>query len=134
MQELGSDIYEIKYDDIESDDDSPTIAQYSTDSTSKDNELNINVGGKVFQIAYMAVARFPKTRLGKLATYTDSTRKLGLCDDYSVPNNEYFFDRDPAIFHHIFNFYRTGVLWIKNELCPRNFLEEIHYWGIRIKN
>ena len=29
---------------------------------------------------------------------------------------------------------RTGVLWIKDELCPRNFLEEINYWGVRIKN
>lgn len=29
---------------------------------------------------------------------------------------------------------RTGVLWIKDELCPRSFLEEINYWGVRIKN
>lgn len=28
---------------------------------------------------------------------------------------------------------RTGVLSIKDELCPYNFLEEIHYWGVRIK-
>lgn len=28
---------------------------------------------------------------------------------------------------------RTGVLSIKDELCPHNFLEEIHYWGVRIK-
>ncbi|KAI7793021.1 putative potassium voltage-gated channel subfamily V member 2 [Triplophysa rosa] len=47
---------------------------------------------------------------------------------------KFFFDRDPDIFHNIFNFYRTGVVWIKDELCPRNFLEEINYWGVRIKN
>lgn len=29
---------------------------------------------------------------------------------------------------------RTGVLSIKGELCPRNFIEEINYWGVRIKN
>lgn len=29
---------------------------------------------------------------------------------------------------------RTGVLCIKGELCPRNFIEEINYWGVRIKN
>ncbi|MED6244292.1 hypothetical protein ATANTOWER_003028 [Ataeniobius toweri] len=28
---------------------------------------------------------------------------------------------------------RTGVLCIKEDLCPHNFLEEIHYWGVRIK-
>lgn len=26
------------------------------------------------------------------------------------------------------------MLWIKDELCPRNFLEEINYWGVRVKN
>ncbi|XP_072928427.1 potassium voltage-gated channel subfamily V member 2 [Hemitrygon akajei] len=135
MQELGSDIYEIKYDDeTDSEEELLTVPQYKVVSPFKDYKLNINVGGKIFQINYRAAARFPKTRIGKLATYTNPTRKLDLCDDYSVKDNEYYFDRDPAIFHHIFNFYRTGVLWIKNELCPRNFLEEIHYWGIRIKN
>ncbi|XP_032874681.1 potassium voltage-gated channel subfamily V member 2 [Amblyraja radiata] len=134
MQDLGCD-YEIKYDDeSDSDQELSTVPQSKLRSPFKDYNLNINVGGRMFQINYRAAARFPKTRIGRLATYTDPTRKLDLCDDYSVKDNEYFFDRDPAIFHHIFNFYKTGVLWIKNELCPRNFLEEIHYWGIRIKH
>uniref|UniRef100_A0A3B4T8N5 Potassium voltage-gated channel subfamily V member 2 n=1 Tax=Seriola dumerili TaxID=41447 RepID=A0A3B4T8N5_SERDU len=96
--------------------------------------LNINVGGTVYQLPYRLAARYPKTRIGRLATYTDHSRKLDLCDDYIVQSNEFFFDRDPKIFHNIFNFYRTGVLWIKDELCPRSFLEEINYWGVRIKN
>ena len=25
------------------------------------------------------------------------------------------------------------MLCIKDELCPHHFLEEIHYWGVRIK-
>lgn len=29
---------------------------------------------------------------------------------------------------------RTGVLSIKGELCPRSFIEEINYWGVRMKN
>ncbi|XDV21438.1 hypothetical protein PO909_026535 [Leuciscus waleckii] len=78
-------------------------------------------------------ARYPQSRIGRLATYTDLNMKLNLCDDYVVKDNEYFFDRDPDVFNSIFNFYRTGVLWIKDELCPRNFLEEINYWGVRIK-
>uniref|UniRef100_A0A3B4XWJ7 Potassium voltage-gated channel subfamily V member 2 n=1 Tax=Seriola lalandi dorsalis TaxID=1841481 RepID=A0A3B4XWJ7_SERLL len=89
---------------------------------------------QVYQLPYRLAARYPKTRIGRLATYTDHSRKLDLCDDYIVQSNEFFFDRDPKIFHNIFNFYRTGVLWIKDELCPRNFLEEINYWGVRIKN
>ncbi|XP_074707590.1 potassium voltage-gated channel subfamily V member 2-like [Strix uralensis] len=95
--------------------------------------LNINVGGKLFQIAYKVAARYPITRLGKLALYTDPMKKLQLCDDYSVQKNEYFFDRDPSIFHYIFHFYSSGVLWIMDEMCPSNFVEEIEYWGIHLK-
>ncbi|KAH1174651.1 potassium voltage-gated channel subfamily V member 2-like [Mauremys mutica] len=95
--------------------------------------LNINVGGKSFQIPYKMAARYPITRIGKLAISTDPMKKLKLCDDYSVQRNEYFFDRDPLIFHYIFHFYRSGVLWIMDELCPTNFVEEIEYWGIHLK-
>ncbi|XP_071583744.1 potassium voltage-gated channel subfamily V member 2-like [Heliangelus exortis] len=95
--------------------------------------LNINVGGRLFHIAYKVAARYPITRLGKLALYTDPMKKLQLCDDYSVQKNEYFFDRDPSIFHYIFHFYCSGVLWIMDEICPSNFVEEIEYWGIHLK-
>uniref|UniRef100_A0A8C6ZQZ1 Potassium voltage-gated channel subfamily V member 2-like n=1 Tax=Nothoprocta perdicaria TaxID=30464 RepID=A0A8C6ZQZ1_NOTPE len=95
--------------------------------------LNINVGGKSFQIACKVAARYPVTRIGKLAVYTDPMKKLKLCDDYSVQRNEYFFDRDPTIFHYIFHFYRSGVLWIRDEICPSHFMEEIAYWGLHLK-
>ncbi|KAM9330682.1 potassium voltage-gated channel subfamily V member 2 [Gastrophryne carolinensis] len=98
------------------------------------NLLHINVGGTAYFISYMVAASYPKTRIGRLATYTDRQRKLDLCDDYSPVEDVYFFDRDPAIFHHIYNFYRTGVLWVRDELCPRSFLEEINYWGVRVKH
>lgn len=134
MQELSRDIYNLEeeYDDDEEDKVLPATLKIL--SPAKNYMLNINVGGKVYQISYKVAAKYPKTRIGRLATYTDHNRKLDLCDDYIVQNNEFFFDRDPDVFHIIFNFYRTGVLWIKDELCPRNFLEEINYWGVRIKN
>uniref|UniRef100_A0A3B3Z9Q3 Potassium channel, subfamily V, member 2a n=1 Tax=Periophthalmus magnuspinnatus TaxID=409849 RepID=A0A3B3Z9Q3_9GOBI len=133
LQELSRDIYDIYAEyEAEYDDVYPQIKQISP--SKKNYMININVGGKPYQIAYKMAAKYPKTRIGRLATYTDHNMKLDLCDDYIVTNNEYFFDRDPDVFHCIFNFYRTGVLWIKDELCPRNFLEEINYWGVRIKN
>lgn len=107
MQELSRDIYDIyaEYREDEDDDDMRQI------SPSKRNYMiNINVGGKPYQISYNMAAMYPKTRIGRLATYTDHNMKLDLCDDYTVTNNEYFFDRDPDIFHSIFNFYRTGEL------------------------
>ncbi|XP_056273955.1 potassium voltage-gated channel subfamily V member 2-like [Pseudoliparis swirei] len=135
MQELSRDIYDIyaEYED-EADDCAPSSFLKTNLPSKKNYTININVGGKSYQIAYKSAAKYPKTRIGRLATYMDHNMKLDLCDDYTMTNNEYFFDRDPDVFHSIFNFYRTGVLWIKDDLCPRNFLEEINYWGVRIKN
>ncbi|XP_042333752.1 potassium voltage-gated channel subfamily V member 2-like [Sceloporus undulatus] len=95
--------------------------------------LNLNVGGKCFQIACKVAAKYPVTRIGQLALSTDPMKKLTLCDDYSVPKNEYFFDRDPLIFHYVYHFYRSGVMWVMEEMCPSNFVEEIEYWGIHMK-
>ncbi|XP_053556066.1 potassium voltage-gated channel subfamily V member 2-like [Bombina bombina] len=94
--------------------------------------LNLNVGGKLFHIDYNVAVRYPVTRIGKLATCVDLVKRLDLCDDFSVQKNEYFFDRDPTVFYYIFHFYRSGVLWITDELCPTNFIEEIEYWGIHL--
>ncbi|XP_004591885.2 potassium voltage-gated channel subfamily V member 2 [Ochotona princeps] len=110
---------------IHTDDHSDTPAQVSM--------LNVNVGGHSYQLDYCELACHPKTRLGRLATSTSRSRQLGLCDDYEAQTGEYFFDRDPAVFQLIYNFYVSGVLLVRDELCPRSFLEELGYWGVRLK-
>ncbi|KYO20829.1 potassium voltage-gated channel subfamily V member 2 [Alligator mississippiensis] len=95
--------------------------------------LNINVGGQSYHLPYQIVALYPKTRLGRLATSTNRHCQLGLCDDYAAQADEYFFDRDPAVFQLIYNFYASGVLQVRDELCPRSYLEELSYWGVRLK-
>ncbi|ETE71427.1 Potassium voltage-gated channel subfamily V member 2, partial [Ophiophagus hannah] len=95
--------------------------------------LNINVGGRTYHLTYQAVATYPNTRLGRLVTSTDRHCQLGLCDDYAAQGDEYFFDRDPAVFQLVYNFYASGVLQVQNELCPHSFLEELSYWGVRLK-
>ncbi|KAG7227214.1 hypothetical protein INR49_014014 [Caranx melampygus] len=57
--------------------------------------VNLNVGGKVFHIPKHLVLQYPKTRIGVLALCDDPVKRLTLCDDYNVQNNEFFFDRDP---------------------------------------
>ncbi|XP_039401850.1 potassium voltage-gated channel subfamily V member 2 [Mauremys reevesii] len=102
-------------------------------AASASSMLNINVGGKSYRLTYQAVAIYPKTRLGRLATSTDRSRQLGLCDDYAVQGDEYFFDRDPTVFQLVYNFYASGVLRVRDEQCPLSFLEELSYWGVRLK-
>ncbi|XP_019373186.1 PREDICTED: potassium voltage-gated channel subfamily V member 2 [Gavialis gangeticus] len=95
--------------------------------------LKVNVGGQSYHLPYQIVALYPKTRLGRLATSTNRRCQLGLCDDYAAQADEYFFDRDPAVFQLIYNFYASGVLRVRDELCPRSYLEELSYWGVRLK-
>lgn len=96
--------------------------------------ININVGGKLFCIPKTCAIKYPQTRIGSLALCRDRTELFQLCDDYSLCKNEFFFDRDPTIFPNIFHFYKSGVLWIVQEMCPINFEEEIEYWGLSLKD
>lgn len=112
---------------------SPDISSTAPATASAPSMLNINVGGQSYRLTYQAVAIYPKTRLGRLATSTDRRCQLGLCDDYTAQVDEYFFDRDPAVFQLVYNFYASGVLRVRDELCPRSFLEELSYWGVRLK-
>lgn len=98
------------------------------------NIVNLNVGGKVFHIPKHLVLQHPKTRIGVLALCNDPVKRLTLCDDYNVQNNEFFFDRDPMFFHYIFHFYCTKVLWVMDSLCPVNFEEEMSFWGLNLRD
>lgn len=100
----------------------------------KSNVVNLNIGGKVFHIPIHLVLKYPKTRIGVLALCKDPAKRLSLCDDYNVQNNEFFFDRDPMFFHYIFHFYCSNVLWVMDSLCPVNFEEELSFWGLRLKD
>lgn len=104
-----------------------------TDTPAQLSTLKVNVGGHSYQLECYELANYPKTRLGRLVTSTSRSCQLGLCDDYEAQTDEYFFDRDPAVFQLIYNFYISGVLLVRDELCPRSFLEELGYWGVRLK-
>ncbi|XP_037350025.1 potassium voltage-gated channel subfamily V member 2 [Talpa occidentalis] len=103
------------------------------DLLSASSTLNVNVGGHSYRLARRALARHPETRLGRLVTAKGRSRQLGLCDDYEARDDEYFFDRDPAVFQLVYNFYASGLLLVRDQLCPRGFLEELGYWGVRLR-
>ncbi|XP_041595748.1 potassium voltage-gated channel subfamily V member 2 [Vulpes lagopus] len=117
--------------DAPAEDEQPPDAR--SDPPAASSTLNVNVGGQSYRLDCCELACHPKTRLGRLAASASRSRQLGLCDDYEEQADEYFFDRDPAVFQLVYNFYASGVLLVRDELCPRGFLEELGYWGVRLK-
>ncbi|KAK7884724.1 hypothetical protein WMY93_027847 [Mugilogobius chulae] len=49
---------------------------------------------------------------------------------FNEETQEYFFDRDPEMFRHILNFYRTGKLHYPRHECIQAFDEELAFYGI----
>ncbi|XP_004457469.2 potassium voltage-gated channel subfamily V member 2 [Dasypus novemcinctus] len=124
---------EDQWKDVPAEEDQQPQPDGCTDRAAPSSTLNVNVGGHTYRLDFRELACYPKTRLGRLATSTSRSRQLGLCDDYEARKDEYFFDRDPAVFQLVYNFYASGVLLVRDELCPRSFLEELGYWGVRLK-
>ncbi|XP_007534452.2 potassium voltage-gated channel subfamily V member 2 [Erinaceus europaeus] len=96
--------------------------------------LRVNVGGQAYLLASALLACYPRTRLGRLALAPSRGRRLGLCDDFEERTGEYFFDRDPAVFQQVHGFYLSGVLALRGGACPRAYLQELGYWGVRLRH
>ena len=87
--------------------------------------VTINVGGTRFETARATLARHPDTRLSAL----DETSI-----EYSPKRREFYFDRDPALFLHVLNFYRFGDLHFPRDLCGPTIRRELDFWGIDMQH
>ncbi|XP_035257875.1 potassium voltage-gated channel subfamily D member 2-like isoform X3 [Anguilla anguilla] len=86
----------------------------------QDGLIILNVSGAKFQTWRNTLERYPDTLLG-------STERDFF---FHEETNEYFFDRDPDIFRHILNFYRTGKLHYPRHECISAYDEELAFFGI----
>lgn len=86
----------------------------------EDEKFVINVSGRRFETWRNTVERYPDTLLGS------NEREFF----YEEDTKEYFFDRDPDIFRHILNYYRTGKLHYPRHECLMQYDEELAFFGI----
>lgn len=86
----------------------------------EDEKLTINVSGRRFETWRNTVEKYPDSLLGS------NEREFF----YDEELNEYFFDRDPDIFRHILNYYRTGKLHYPKHECLTLYDEELAFFGI----
>lgn len=86
----------------------------------EEETLMINISGHRFETLPKTLEKFPETLLG-------SQRREVF---FNHLTKEYFFDRDPDIFRHILNFYRTGNLHFPIDECISSYIEELRFFGI----
>lgn len=86
----------------------------------EDEKFVINVSGRRFETWRNTVEKYPDTLLG-------SSERDFFFDEET---KEYFFDRDPDLFRHILNYYRTGKLHYPKHECLMAYDEELAFFGI----
>ncbi|EDO47671.1 predicted protein, partial [Nematostella vectensis] len=80
----------------------------------------INVSGRRFKLHEYFTSIYPETLLG-------SNKRKGF---YDSSRDEFFFDHDPDVFRHIWNFYYTGKLHYPRDECVELFIDELKFFGI----
>lgn len=153
----GDELEEEQYDGQDSRDNDfqslPADWQYSPQSLSPDLEEDqepdpatiarhraaqpkviINVGGVKHEVMWKMLEKKPLTRLGMLAKAKTHDDILNLVDAYSLAHNEIYFDRDPATFNCVLDFYRTERLHVLDEICILDYADDLEFWMIKELN
>nr|AAB39750.1 potassium channel alpha subunit [Polyorchis penicillatus] len=95
--------------------------QVCNENEKNNAKLTINVSGRRYQTYSHTLRKFKETLLG--------SQERDYFYDESL--EEYYFDRDPDLFRHILNYYRTGKLHFPKNECVSSFEDELTFFGIK---
>jgi len=99
----------------------PSTTSGSGPDTGSDDRVRLNVSGQRFEAFARTLARFPDTLLG-----SDERKYF-----YDETADEYFFDRNPAMFRRVLTYYRSGRLHFPRDECVAEFNDELEFFGIK---
>uniref|UniRef100_A0A3P9J928 BTB domain-containing protein n=1 Tax=Oryzias latipes TaxID=8090 RepID=A0A3P9J928_ORYLA len=103
----------------------PPLSPCLSNTRAHSEKIVINCGGIRHETYRSTLKTLPGTRLSWL-TEPDAFSNF----DYDPKSDEFFFDRHPATFAFILNYYRTGKLHCPSDVCGPLFEEELAFWGI----
>ncbi|KAK3091552.1 hypothetical protein FSP39_020760 [Pinctada imbricata] len=83
--------------------------------------VQLNLRGTVFMTNIKKFQLFPDSRLGQLYRNGHFLK---------TKENEYFFDRNPSLFHFILDTYQDGKLHIPKSICSTVIRKELQYWKL----
>ncbi|KAI2648801.1 Potassium voltage-gated channel subfamily C member 1 [Labeo rohita] len=86
-------------------------------SEGSSEKIVINVSGVKYETYKSTLMTLPGSRLAKLV-------------DTEKPLSEIFFDRNPEVFAHVLQYYRSGKLHCPTNLCGLLLEEEFAFWGV----
>lgn len=92
--------------------------------------LKLNIGGSSYIVLTEAAINCERNGLLSRFAQLPHRKRVHVADSYLAESQEYFFQRSPALFEPIFQFYTTGVIHKPPEMCPEAFLTEMKFWGI----
>ncbi len=86
-----------------------------------DELVTLNVGGARFVTNRSTLDRVPNTRLSNLHKSDKN---------FNIVTQEWFFDRNPALFNFILDYYRSDELHLPHNFCGPSVKKELIYWHI----
>lgn len=82
--------------------------------------IKINISGQPFVVSRETLERYPGTRLASLSQEDAA---------YQQDGDFYYFERNPTVFLHVMDLYRSGELHLPKNVCVPLVEKELEYWG-----
>ncbi|XP_033725627.1 potassium voltage-gated channel protein Shaw-like [Pecten maximus] len=99
----------------------PVVNSPEACNSTMSDQVHFNVGGTRFSTTWATLQRIPNSKLGRLQEGGKEIQQ---------EHGEFFFDRNPAVFGCVLDFYRNGVLHLPETVCGRQIREELGFWDI----